>query len=436
MPDVKQSEHPRARLLYSGRFESGWARRAMARVLTGSTNSSITHCVDAQCYIAVMYRVFPLLALVSMASPVFPAPLQRNFDEVVKQATSARNQGRTNEAIGLYREAVRMHPSWDEGWSWLGTAFYDQDRFPEAQDSFAHFVAIKPQPGPVWAMKGLCEFETHEYAQAGTDLQTWGRGDFRGGGDLTEVAAFHWAMLLTRQGEFVRALSMLADRARQDGESPPLVEAMGLASLRMPNLPEDYPSEFRERVWLAGKSAFYASVHDFARSEEYSHRLLSKYGQQPEVHYLEGTHRLFELKPAEAAQEFRKELQISPQHTPAMLELARIDIDAGDQAEALSLARRATGIDPKNPDSHQTLGRALLAAGQAKEGSRELEEAERLAPGNAAIHFDLATAYRKLERGKDAEREMSTYVSLKKKSLLRDQTGERRNIEPALEAPQ
>jgi len=435
LPDVNHSERRSAMVLGSSRLRRGWTQHAKARVQSGSRDSSTAHSIDAQCYIAVMYRVFPLLALVSMASPAFPAPPQKSFDEVVKQATSARHEDRTNEAIGLYREAVKMRPSWDEGWLLLGTVLYDQDRFPEAQDSFAHFVTIKPQPGPAWAMKGLCEFEMHDYSQARTDLQTWGRGDIRGGGELTEVAAFHWAMLLTRQGEFVRALYMLADRARQDGESPPLVEAMGLASLRMPNLPVDYPAEFRERVWLAGKSAFYASVHDYARSEEYSHRLLSKYGQQPEVHYLEGTHRLFELKPAEAAQEFRKELQISPQHAPAMLELARIDIDAGDQAEALSLARRATEIDPANPDAHHILGRALLEAGQAKEGSQELEAAERLAPDNPAVHFHLATAYKELGRKQDADREMSTYAALKKKSLDLD-SGERRDAVPSLEAPE
>jgi tetratricopeptide (TPR) repeat protein len=383
-----------------------------------------------------MYRVFLLLLLFSMTLPAAPAHSQENFDDVAKQATSARDGDHPTEAIGFYREAVRLRPSWDEGWLWLGTLLYDQDRFPEAQDSFARFVAIKPDAGPVWAMKGLCEFETHDYAQALKDLQTWGRGASHKSGVLTEVAAFHWAMLLTRQGEFVRALYMLADRAQRGGESPPLVEAMGLASLRMPNLPEDYPPEVRERVWLAGKSAFYASVHDFARSEEYSHRLLARYGQQPEVHYLEGTHLLFELKPAEAAQEFRKELQISPRHSPAMLELARIDIDAGDQAEAISLSRQAAEIDPANPDAHHILGRALLAAGQAKQGSQELEAAERLAPDNAAIHFHLATAYRQLGRSDDAQREMSTYLALKKKSQDVDQTGDRRNVEPSLEAPE
>ncbi|MGP8251156.1 MAG: tetratricopeptide repeat protein [Terracidiphilus sp.] len=383
-----------------------------------------------------MYRVFPLLALVSMASTATPAPPIRNFDEVVKQAASARNGDRTIEAIGLYREAVGMRPSWDEGWLWLGNLLYDQDRFPEAQDSFAHFVAITPKPGPAWAMKGLCEYETRDFAQAMNDLQTWVSGDFHGSDDLTEVATFHWALLLTRQGEFARALYVLADRAQRRGESPPLVEAMGLASLRMPSLPEDYPPELRERVWLAGKAAFYMSQRDYPRGQEYSQRLLARYGQQPEVHYLQGTLLNFYLKPAEAAQEFRKELQISPEHVPAMLELARIDIDSGDLAEADSLARLAVEIQPTNPDTRHILGRVLLAAGKANESLQELEKAEQLAPKNAEIHFHLATAYRLLGRKEDAEREMAAYVSIKKKWLEFTNSAERQNAERPLEPPE
>lgn len=383
-----------------------------------------------------MNRVFPLLLLVSMVSWATAAPPQKSFDEVVKQAASARAGDRAIEAIGLYREAVRMRPTWDEGWLWLGNLLYDQDRFPEAQASFAHFVAIKPKPGPVWAMKGLCEYEMHDFAQAMTDLQTWADGDFHGSDDITEVAAFHWALLLTRKGEFARALFVLTDRAERKGESPPLVEAMGLASLRMQNLPEDYPQELRERVWLAGKATFYTSVHDFARGQEYSHRLLAKYGDQPNVHYLQGTFLNFHLKPAEAAQEFRNELQISPDHVPAMLELARIDIDNGELAEAETLSRHAVEIQTTNPDTHHILGRVLLESGKTKESLSELETAVRLGPDNAEAHFHLATAYRKLGRKEDAEREMAAYVSIKKKWLEFTDSAERQNAGRPLEAPE
>jgi tetratricopeptide (TPR) repeat protein len=383
-----------------------------------------------------MFLVLSLAALLPLGVSASASPPQKGFDEIARQADSARIADRMTEAIGFYREGVRLRASWSEGWLWLGNLLYDQDRYSEAQASFAHFVALAPKPGPVWALKGLCEFEMRDFDRSSQDLQTWVHGDFHGSGDLTEVAAFHWALLQTHQGHFAQALYVLADRSQRGGESPVLVEAMGLASLRMPNLPEDYSPEFRERVWLAGKAAFYVSLHDFARGQEYSRRLLAEYGQQPDVHYFQGTLLKFQLEPAKAAQEFRKELEISHQHVPAMLELAQFEIDGSDLTEALSLARHAIEIEPTNPDTHHILGRALLAAGQAKESAQELESAERLAPQSSAIHFHLAAAYRELGRKEDAQREMNAYVSIKKREGNLDRAAGGRDTEHPLEGPQ
>jgi tetratricopeptide (TPR) repeat protein len=383
-----------------------------------------------------MLLVISLAALLPLGVSASASPLEKSFDEIARQAARARVGDRMTDAIGLYREGLRLRPSWSEGWLWLGNLLYDQDRFPEAQASFTHFVALAPKPGPAWALKGLCEFEMRDFDRSSQDLQKWVHGNFHGSGDLTEVAAFHWALLLTRQGHFAQALYVLADRAERKGESPVLVEAMGLASLRMPNLPEDYALESRERVWLAGKAAFYVSLHDFTRGQEYSRRLLAEYGQQPPVHYLQGTLLKFQLEPVEAAQEFRKELEISPRHVPAMLELAQFEIDSSDLTVALSLARNATEIEPTNPDTHQILGRALLAAGQAKESAHELEWAERLSPQSSAIHFHLAAAYRELGRKEDAQREMDAYVAIKKRQGDLDRAAAGRDTERSLEPPQ
>ncbi len=341
-----------------------------------------------------MFRVFSFAALLSFAVSASALPPQKSFDEIVKQADSARIADRMTEAIGLYREGVSLRPSWTEGWLWLGNLLYDEDRFPEAQASFTRFLTLAPKPGPALALRGLCEFENRDFDRAGQDLQTWAHGDFHGSTDLTEVAAFHWALLLTRQHRFDEALYVLADRAQRGGESPVLVEAMGLASLRIPNLPEDYSPELREPVWLAGKAAFYVSLHDFARGQEYSHRLLAAYGQQPNVHYLQGTLLKFQLEPAEAAKEFRKELDISPQHVPAMLELAQFDIDNSNLTEALSLARHAAEIEPTNPDRIIFSAARCLRPDRRKKARRNWSRRSISRRESSAIHSHLAAAYR------------------------------------------
>jgi len=361
-----------------------------------------------------MLLVLPLLALLSVAASAAPPASPKSFDVVVREAENARTSDQLTDAIGFYREAVRMRPSWNEGWWWLGNLLYEQDRFPEARNSFARFATVTPKPASAWAFMGLCEYEMRDYSRAMEHFQKWVHGGFPGTSELLDVASFHWALLLTQQGRFGKALYLLAGRAARKGESPVLVEAMGLASMRMTNLPEDYPPERREQVWLAGKAAFYASQHDFDRASEYSRRLLAEYGQLPNVHYFQGTLYKFHSQPSEAKQEFRRELEISPRHVPAMLELAQIGLDEGDSINAESLARQAVQLEPMNPDTHHILGHALLNAGHASESAQELERAERLAPEDAAIHFHLATAYRELGRKEDAERENSAFIAIRK----------------------
>jgi tetratricopeptide (TPR) repeat protein len=371
-----------------------------------------------------------------MAVPAAPSPPQQSFDEIVQRADSARDAARAAEAVGLYRQALQMRPSWSDGWMWLGDLLYQQERFPEARDSFAHFVAIKPKPGPAWAMKALCEFEMRDYSNSLEDLETWVRGGLPGSEALTDVAAFHWALLLTRERHFDQALNLLTERAQRRGESPLLVEAMGLASLRMPNLPGDCPPELREQVWLAGKARFYLSVQEFERGQDYSHRLLAEYGQQPQVHYIHGLLLKAQSRSDEASQEFHKELQISPQNSQAMLELAQIDIDKSKLDEARSLAQHAVQIDPTNPNAHDVLGRVLLAAGQTRESVQELNSAERMAPNNAAIHFHLAMAYRRSGRKQDAQQEMSTYFAIRKRRPAQNESVGTRDASHSPEAPQ
>src|SRR5437899_7359701 len=180
---------------------------------------------------------------------------------------------------------------------------------------------------------------------------------------------------------------------------------MGLASLRMANLPEDYPLERRELVWLAGEAAFYSAVNEHRREDEYANKLLIHYNKEPNVHYFRGTLLGFQKERAEAAKEYQEELQLSPQHVAAMVELALVQIDDFKPADAAPLAERAVALDPKNSRAQYALGRALLETNRFQESADHLEIAKRLAPDSDLIRFALAKAYRALGRTKEADRE-------------------------------
>ncbi len=364
-----------------------------------------------------MRALFFVLAFeLAAATPGLCPAARKGFDQIARDADAARRADRMQEAIRLYRQGVGLRPSWQDGWWWLGSLYYDQDRFAEAQASLLRFVAMAPKPGPAYAFLGLCKYETHDYARSLEHFRKWALEGSPGTNELIDVASFHWALLLTREGRFVQALYLLGAKDQRRGGSAALTEAMGLASLRMAYLPEDYPPQWREMVWLAGEAAYYFSSNpqQLDRAQDYEDKLLLHYDHAPNVHYFRGTLFGFRKRREAAKEEYRQELRISPQHAPAMMELARLDLDDGQLKDALSLARRATDLEPKNPVAHHVLGLALFADRQVQESAGQLESARQLAPDSAPIRLHLATVYRKLGRTKDAEHELAVFNTLKK----------------------
>jgi len=364
---------------------------------------------------SMIWALSPFFFLLTARVPQTPAP-QHTFAQIARQAEEARTTDRLPDAIRLYREGLKLRPSWSQGWWGLGSIYYDQDRFPEALEAFQRFIAAsKNGVAPAYAFLGLCEYETRDYAHASEHFGVWVRKGLPGNAQLIEVASFHWALLLTREGQFVQALFLLEEKAKRYGISPLLTEAMGLASLRMRHLPEDYPPEQREMVWLSGLTSVYRSLHDFDRAHEFTGRLVAQYGQEPNVHYLHGTIYSFEKKIREAAEEFRQELRVSPDHAPAMVQLAFIDLQDSRLEEAQSMAKQVIALEPKDPLAHYTMGCVLLALEHFQEGASELEIARELAPSSAKVRFQLARAYRRLKRKADAERENAMFEALKDK---------------------
>jgi tetratricopeptide (TPR) repeat protein len=358
--------------------------------------------------------------LISLASAAPAASVPAGFETVAKQADAARSQNRVRDAIRLYREGTHLRPSWTDGWWYLGSLLYDQDRFSEATIAFQRLIASTVRRGPAHAFLGLCEYETGKYDEALAQFRAWADAGWQGTTQLRDVAVFHFAVLLTRDGKFVESLYLMATLASRLGDNPELWEAMGLASLRMRNLPENYPPDQRERVWLAGKASLYAahSPAEFERADEFAARLESRYPAQPEVHFFRATLYGFEGKKAEAEREYREELKISPSHVPSLVALAAIDLEKAEVAGAGILARQATGADPKNAEAHHLLGRVLLANGDLRASASELETAKQLAPDSPGVRSHLAMVYAKLGRTQEAKAEAAAFLALKNKEEI------------------
>ena len=366
----------------------------------------------------MMVAVTLLMLLLPTQTARGPAP-STGFEKIARQADEARTSDRLPEAIRLYREAVKLRPSWSTGWWWLGSIYYDQDRFAEAQQAFTHFIATGKAVAPAYGFLGLCEYETRDFDHAAEHFRRWVQKGSPGTSQLIDVASFHFAMLLTREGHFFEALYLLGKKAEKHGPDPALAEAMGLAWMRMKNVPEDYPPERREMVWLAGMASVYLSAQQLDRVHEFQDRLAAHYGDEPNVHYFRGYVYEFEKRYDEAAGEYRQELKISPDHAAAMVQLALMDVEESRLEESSALAQRAILLEPKNALGHYAMGRVLLAKEQWQESAVELELARKLAPESANVRFHLAIAYKNLGRLADAQRENTAFEALRdKKEVL------------------
>src|SRR5262245_8570973 len=123
----------------------------------------------------------------------------KQFDEIAKRASQAREQNNLEEAVRLYRGALKIKPTWLEGWWDLGTILYDSDRYEEARPAFRRVTNLKPDGAPAWAMLGLCEFEMHDYAPGLQHLsRAQAMGGMRDNQELNSVAQYHLAILYTR----------------------------------------------------------------------------------------------------------------------------------------------------------------------------------------------------------------------------------------------
>ncbi len=335
------------------------------------------------------------------------------FEELSSRARAARAANDIPHAIDLYKQALTLNPSWQEGWWFLGTLLYDGDQYQDGQAAFQHLVDLDPKAGPAWALLGLCEFETGAYDKSLADIQ---RGLTQGGAkepQMEQVLLFHEALLLTRTGQFDLALQKYAVFARAGASNDLLLTGLGLAAMHVKLLPNEIPPDRRDLFLQAGKTAAFVLAGDYSHADVGFGDLLRMYPAAPNLHYMHGVY-LLARDPDTALDEFKRELQIAPSNPDASTMLAWALLIRGDSAAALPYAQTAAQNAPAGPLAQYVLGRALVETGDLKEGLEHLQRAEKMDAGNFDTHVTLAAAYSRMGDPQEARRERQIALDLAK----------------------
>ena len=339
-----------------------------------------------------------------------PTASSPQFDQLLKSATAAREAGHWEDAVDLYGKIVKLRPDYAEGYWYQGTALYQLDKFQECRDSFRKVIRFSPKNGSAHAFLGLCEFGLKNYDRALEHLmqsRTLGVADK----DLGGVARYHAGIIMTRIQQYSQALQTLGEFAAEGNDNPRIIEAMGIATLRMAMLPNEVPPDRREMILMAGRGSYMMATRMTDAAGKAFEGLVARYPETPNIHYAYGVFLLIE-QPAKAIEEFKRELEIQPNDAESLMQIAYQNLKDSDPASALPWAKQAVEAAPNVFASHRALGEALVGTGDVEGGIAQLEIAIRQAPDSPGTHFALAKAYQRADRANDAAKERAEFVRL------------------------
>jgi len=334
------------------------------------------------------------------------------FEELARAAAARQAEGKMPEAIANYEKALQIRPNWDNGlWS-LAMLDYSQGRPAESVAALKSWTARNSNFGAAWAVMGLCEFALKDYNNSLIHL---GRGEelgLSGTQEAVRTAHYHYAMLLTRAGQFQKASQVLANHALNVESDKELQFALGLASLRIAKLPGEVTDSLNSLVARTGEAVALLNESKYDLGIPKVKQLIADYPGTPMLHFICGKALSALSNYDAAAEQFEFEAKLSPKDPSPLVDLALTRLQQHRASDALAPAEHATQLAPDSAEAHYALGRVYLELKRFDPAATQLEFAARLAPSSPEVHFNLAKAYARQNQPEKAESERTVFARL------------------------
>ena len=326
------------------------------------------------------------------------------LQDLIANASAARQQGDIPRSIQLYQQAVQLNPKWADGWWYVGSMEYGTDSYAPAVIALSHYLELTPTAGPAFALRGLCEFEEGDYTDSLQDLE---RGITLGAANQPRNAGiifYHEAILLTQKGDFEQALGKFGQIVSHGDVNQDVVKGIGLAGLRLPILPKDIDPSQLEMVSAVGQATSLLMGKDLTAADQAFQALFNQYPTVSNLHYLYG-YLLFSTDSQKAIDQFKKELTVTPDSAVTHSMIAWAYGSSRDYTASLADAQQAVKENPNLLIAQLVLGRALVETGSLTDGVQHLLTVVAADSQNLDAHLALAKAYSELGRKGDARRE-------------------------------
>ena len=341
--------------------------------------------------------------------------------EQFERATEAMRAGNLDAAAEGFASVIRQMPAFAEAHFNLGLVNQERGRYEEAIGSFQKALALKPRLHGANLFLGITEFRLNELDKAHVAVARE-TADFP-----KDAAAWMWLGVVSLAQEKPEDAAKALDKAAQlKPDDQDILYHRGRAHLlvsknsyaQMFNVD---PKSWRVHRVLAQANAE-AENHLGAITEYEAAIKLAP--TQPGLHEELGSEYRNANKFPEAAQAFKRELEIDPYNVLAKYKLGAIALEQGDAARGKELIEAALRVKPSLAHAEYNLGRADSLLGEDEAAMAHLQKATAEDTDATVVEqawYQLGTIYRRLHRMDEARNAMAMFQKLKDEGAEKSQ---------------
>lgn len=344
-----------------------------------------------------------------------PAP-----NQLRQTALALEQQGKNAEAETAWRALMKTHPTNPEPYGHLGLLEARQQHYKEAVPFYRKALAMNPNVPGLRLNLGLALFKGGDLKAAIPEFTLLLKHAPPNSPEVqrmtTLIGMAHYGL-----AEYAAAAPFLKQAADRDPKNLPLRLALAhsyLWSKQFKYVLDVYHQiltldpDSAEADMIAGEAL--DEMKDNAGATQMFRNAVKANPKEPNAHFGLAYLLWTQKKYAEAAGEFRAELDNDPNHAQAMLYLADSDIQMNQMDNAKPLLERVLKIDPSFALAHLDLGIVYSEAERNQDALRELTQAAKLAPNDVNVHWRLGRLYRTMGKKVEAKAEFDKASTLNK----------------------
>jgi tetratricopeptide (TPR) repeat protein len=336
--------------------------------------------------------------------------LPKSIMSSASEDSSSKNE-ELNNAANYYKKIVATaHNN-------LGLLRAQQQDFVLAASHFARAMQWNPQQEGLAFNLGLAYYKSrlYELAIAPLEQELKIHPENRAARVLLGLSCFN-AELYAKTSEL---LGPLSEAIANDSDS---TYALATALIRQGKLTEAEPIIEKLKTSAPASTYFHLLLAELYLARGEPNKGLSELAQTnlPRgvrgIHYNAGMIYARFDKPAEAAQQFGQELEVTPDDIASKYQLARILSKGKSSQRSLELLREIIITNPDHYAARTVLGEIFLKQRNFPAAIENLEAAVKLKPEDAEVHYQLAQAYIGAGRKTEGNNELAIAQKLRGKN--------------------